>query len=382
LIADKSSKEILDDGTVRLNDFTYTGMGFLLDNPPAYKNADVFDFARKIKGKVEKYNTKELIFANQILETCDDILATNHPLTDDDMPTRLFLVTSSDDRHFHVAEIDFDGNGKTISGHGDGKHVQPHLIVNWQIQVAKNAEPETGEHAHRILNEIMASIKKHISKKHLDRDPKKKKKKDVNINKLLEQKGGNQSMNNEDTKKVEELRAELGDFAKDVSDEDLLNDEKVEELRQAKADSEKEADKSEEKSEEKKANEEEEEKKDDDKKEDKDAKITELEKENKELKATNEAKNSEIEKVRENAEKIGKLKVELADNPHTKDFSDEDYLNDEKVEKAKLQKDNDDLKVERDKLKEDNEKLNQKKKSIKLSKLVMKSQKIKLLIKL
>jgi len=456
LIADSSSKDILDDGTVRLNDFIYTGIGFLLDNPPAYKNADVFEFAKKVKDNITG-NNKELVYANQIIETCDEILSNDHLTDNDEDQPMIFLITTSDDRHFHVAEIDRDGNGKTISGHGEGAHPQPHMIVNWQIQVTDNADPETGEHAHRILNEVMASIKEYLSRKHLDKDKDKKgrhikindlpdsafaviepaflrgetknktarhlphhdgagdlgksksnanidlgrfrnalarlnqikpttdsisrnelidrarkhleRHRDVleteldkalyevamkDIDKLLGQKGGINSMNEEEIKKVAELRVELGDFAKDVSDEDLLNDDKVKELKQAKTDSEKEAEKadeeekeSEEKKDDAKAKGEAKKKKEDDKAkaEDKDAKIAELEKENKELKATNEARDSEIDKVRENAEKIGKLKVELADNPHVKDFSDEDYLDETKVKQVKLQKENDDLKA-------------------------------------
>ncbi len=54
-----------------------------------------------------------------------------------------------------------------------------------------------------------------------------------------------------------------------------------------------------------------------------------------ELEATLKAKDSEIENVRANAEKIGKMKVELANNKFVADFSDEDYLDETKVEEAK-----------------------------------------------
>jgi len=57
-----------------------------------------------------------------------------------------------------------------------------------------------------------------------------------------------------------------------------------------------------------------------------------------ELKETLKAKNSEVEEVKINAEKIGKLKTELKDNLYAKDFTDEDYLDDSKVELAKTQK--------------------------------------------
>ena len=53
-----------------------------------------------------------------------------------------------------------------------------------------------------------------------------------------------------------------------------------------------------------------------------------------ELEATLSAKDSEIESVRENAEKVGKAKVELKDNTYATDFTDEDYLDDAKVAQA------------------------------------------------
>lgn len=53
-----------------------------------------------------------------------------------------------------------------------------------------------------------------------------------------------------------------------------------------------------------------------------------------ELEATLVAKDSEIESVRENAEKVGKAKVELKDNTFAAEFSDEDYLDDAKVAQA------------------------------------------------
>ena len=44
-------------------------------------------------------------------------------------------------------------------------------------------------------------------------------------------------------------------------------------------------------------------------------------------------------------EKLQAIKDSLKDNPYTKEFKDEDFLNVEKVEKVKLQKENDDLKA-------------------------------------
>jgi len=62
-----------------------------------------------------------------------------------------------------------------------------------------------------------------------------------------------------------------------------------------------------------------------------------------ELKATLEAKDSEIKEVRENAEKIASLKIEMKDNEFTAEFKDEDWLNEEKIQEAKSKKEQADV---------------------------------------
>ncbi len=436
LLSERDTQEELKDGTIRLNDIDFVGMGHLMDNPPAEPTAKISEFAKRIKNRLSNIEDRDLVCASVIEKACDEVLESEHEDDEIKMP-ELFIVTTSDDKHFHVAEMDFDGNGITISGHGEGKHPEPHKIVNWQIQLAKNADPETtddGKHTHRIMNDIMAKIKEHIKvradkwssditnnfpdssfaviepaflngetgnkkARHLpfkDRNGRfdvtnyrialdkldtilpvtnsitteelrksAKEELDKHVNEIDEaikatkKQGGVKSMNEEEIKKVKALRDELGDFAKDVKDEDLLNDEVVADLR-------KEATKTNEKDDEGEA--EGTEKTDEEKAEElafktdsveirtfsveeKDGVETVIEniermtvtdfnalKEAKarveELESTLEAKDSEIETVRENAEKVGKTKVQLKDNEFTKDFKDEDYLNDEKVNEA------------------------------------------------
>lgn len=88
----------------------------------------------------------------------------------------------------------------------------------------------------------------------------------------------------ESAKQIIETRQELGEFAKDLSDEDILDESKVEEAKSKK----------------------------------------------------------------ENAQKVEKVKEELKDNEFAKDFSDEDYLNEDKIENAKLKKENADLKSKKE----------------------------------
>lgn len=51
------------------------------------------------------------------------------------------------------------------------------------------------------------------------------------------------------------------------------------------------------------------------------------------------AKDAEIVKIKETAEKLATRKIQLASNEFAKDFTDEDYLDDTKVENAKLKED-------------------------------------------
>lgn len=88
----------------------------------------------------------------------------------------------------------------------------------------------------------------------------------------------------ENAKQIIEIRQELGNFAKDLSDEDILDEAKVEEAKSKK----------------------------------------------------------------ENSEKVEKAKEDLKDNEFAKDFSDEDYLNVDKTENAKLKKEVADLKTKKE----------------------------------
>lgn len=330
ITADLDNQEKLSDGTRIINDFQFLGVAILYGIEPAYPEAKIKEIAKlKIPSK-----DPELLFAKKLTQKSQEEL---------DFPD-IFLVTTSDDKHFHVAEIDENGNGQTISGHGEGKHEEPHQIVNWQIQTAESTISEE-PHAHRILDTVMAAVKEKINARKYPnpKDPRHKKDGKLEDKKSKKDKnqGGETKMKDEQKQKVAELRERFGDLAKDLKDEDLLDETKVAELENAKE--EKESEKQ--KTDLEKVNE----------------RIAELENENKELKATIEAHKSEVEQVKENAEKIGKLKVELEDNPYTKDFKDEDYLSEDKVNQAKKKKEMDDKETE---LKAKEEEIKQKEKDL------------------
>jgi len=316
LLTSKEGQEKLDDGTIRLHDIDFQGQGLLIDETPAYKKALVFDMAKKYKERAEQCSETELVFAKKIVKSCDDLLKTRQEAVEE----KEHVILSRQDNHFHIALIDFDGTGESVAVYGENSEKHTHKIVDYQIQASN-------KHAHSIWDWMGA----------------KDENKQSNLNKEKSVKGGNTKMTKEQKKLVADLREELGDLAKDISDEQLLNEDKVTELRKAKTESENE------KSGLEKAQ----------------SRIAELEAENAELKATVEAKNSEIEEVRENAEKIGKLKIELKDNPYVADFKDKDYLDENKIEKARMKKENDDLKAQNEDLANKNKEAKEKLKASK-----------------
>lgn len=300
LTTDPNTKEMLDDGTVRLNDIDFEGVGLLIDNPPAYRKAQVFEFAKKYKQRALDYlnNEKELVCATQVIESCEKVLNQARQ-----------TLTTNDNLHMHGAVIDDNGNGHTITiatdptYGGDANHI--HEISNGEVL-------EAAGHIHS-LDEFSL-------------DAKIEENKDINSN----SQGGQTNMSDQEKKQEENL-----ENAEEVKESEEVAEPESDETEESKDESPEEA--TEEKSELEQIQEE----------------NTNLKATIAELEATLEAKNSEIDEVRTNAEQIGKLKVELKDNPYVAEFKDEDYLDEAKLEKAKLQKENDDLKKANEELAKD-----------------------------
>jgi len=329
LLSERDSQEFLSDGTIRLHDIDFQGMGHLMDNPPACPEAKIYEFAKVIRDRVKQCTDRELVYASKIEEKCNEILNADKWTSDiyNNFPDSSFAVIepaykdgiTGDKKARHLAFKDRDGRID---------------LTNYRIALDKVDEILP------VTDSITTEELRKQAKEELDNFT------DILANQKDENKpnqGGSQKMEFTDEQKtqIKDLRAELGDFAKDISDEDLLNDEKVAELREAK-----ESKKAEELAfkidsveirtfslEEKDGVETVVETVDrmtvTDFNAMKEAQVKVIE-----LEATLEAKNSEIETVRENAEKIGQTKVQLQDNEYAKDFTDEDYLDDEKVAKA------------------------------------------------
>ena len=332
LLSERESQEFLADGTIRLHDIDFQGMGHLMDNPPACPDAKIYEFASKCKKRLSDVQDRELVFASKIEEQCDKILKADKWTSDifNNFPDSSFAVIepaylnaeTGNKRARHLAFK--DRNGRVD-------------LTNYRIALDKVDEILP------ITDSITTEELRKQAKEELDRYTKilaNQKDKNDEINQ-----GGNTKVTEEQKAKIEEIRAELGDHVAEISDEDLLDEAKVAEIREAK----------EAKEAEDKAN------VNAFKMDSVEIRTFSLEDEDgvetivetvetitvrdfnamkeavskvAELESTLEAKNSEIESVRENAETIGKTKVQLRDNEFAKDFTDEDYLDEAKVAEA------------------------------------------------
>ena len=358
LLSERDSQEFLADGTIRLHDIDFQGMGHLMDNPPACPQAKIYEFASKCKKRLSNVEDRELVFASKIEEQCDLILKADKWTSDiyNNFPDSSFAViepayadgVSGDRKARHLAFK--DRNGRVD-------------LTNYRIALDKVDEILP------ITDSITTEELRKLAKEELDKYTEILANRNDESDKLNQ--GGNTNMEftEEQKTKIEDLRAELGDLAKDVSDEDLLDEIKVAELQDAKSAKQKEEIAYKVDSVEIRTFSLEEEDgvekvvetieivtiRDYNAMKEAQAKAGDLETKVAELESTLEAKNSEIETVRENAETIGKTKVQLQDNEYANDFSDEDYLDEEKVEKAIQDQKNAETVAERKEELKDNE---------------------------
>lgn len=372
LMSERSSQEILPDNTIRLHDIDWQGMGFLIDAEPAYKKARVYEMAKLYKQRATD-SEKELVYASKIVKSCDDVIKA-YMIDQDGLSLG---VTSVTDSHFHVYKLNETGNGgKTIATHGGNVENHDHEIKDGFVMPGGK-----DNHTHSFMDQVMADMEEQVMvspenpemycacphcympmtydttiydaemnmyhKPCIDKG-KISKPWYIKSGKKLEQtdkentQGGVKIMTEEQKTLVAQLRAELeGYLPENISDDDLLVEAKVEEIRKAKT----EAKAKEQADLEAKAKA--------DAEAQKDAKIVELE-------ATIEAQKKEIEtfkseaKAREEqakAEKLASIKAEMKDNEFVKDFSDEDYFNEAKIKEAKILKENAVLKAENETLK-------------------------------
>jgi hypothetical protein len=268
-------------------------------------------------------------FAKNIYK--DEYTAALEAMSNGDLAVSFELMAETDsqeklaDSTILLHEIDFQGVGMLIThppAYEKAKTYAFASAIKNRIAESENKELVFASKIEDTCNTILSDIEK-------------------SENKISKDERGNSKVTEEQKRQIEALRAELGDVAKDVKDEELLDETKVAELRVKfvayKSDTVEIRTYSVVSNDGKDTIEETVQrltKTDYNALQEAQAKVTELQSENETLKATLTAKDSEIEVVRVNAEKIGKSKVELKDNEFAAEFKDEDYLDEAKIASA------------------------------------------------
>ena len=295
LSAEVDTQEKLPDGTRRINDFYFTGAGLLINETPACDKAIVYEFAQK---------ELECVFAQkepQIMKTITKIYA----------KTNSKLVKAFKDV-VEEKDINFDLATKFYSADDEEKELLNEDVQKWTknyINNLENAQEETiTMEFEEMKQSIIAELGEDVTKDWTDEDFKNEAKveeareeakttyttdKEEKITEVFDEDSVLTIVEGEVTYSYENEDGEKSSTTRKYKNEEVYLYATVEKMK------------------------------------------AEHKEEVELLKATLEAKDSEIEDVRANAEKIGKLKVELADNEFASEFEDEDYLDEAKVEEAK-----------------------------------------------
>lgn len=273
--------ETLPDNTIRLHDINFSGVGLLLNTNPAYPKAKVFEMANRLLNKVKDTN---MVFASQIAEE----LGSN--------------VISEIEKVEEVQNL--QEGGQSIM---EFTEEQKALIAKRKVDLGEKGKDWKDED---FLNEAKL----------------------VEAGYVVEMKHDctqTQEVNDDGTAKVTTTDNSVQTVTQDDGTKDIRTEtnQNVVTYTQAQLDEQV-----------KKAS-------------DTQAELDALKAEHaialnriKELEDTEAARQAAIVKAEADA-KLAAIKDGLKDNPYVKEFSDEDYLNTEKVEKAQLQKENDDLKA-------------------------------------
>lgn len=333
LSAEIESQDQLSDGTRRINDFYFTGAGLLIGEKPACDKAIVYEFAQK---------ELECVFAQKepkIMKTIETIYAK----TNSELVKAFVGVVEEKDVDFVLASrfISADEKDQVLLSDDAQKWSRNYINKLEKVVAEKNQEENETMKFEELKQSIIAELGEEVVKDWTDEDFKDEAKVEEAKTAKVEakEKADAEAKAKQDAEDASKSVTEKNTVSTEIWDDDKSVYIVEGEVKQTYTDNEgkesvtvrqfKDVEVYTYASVEKM-------------KAEYDAKIAEFE-------TTLEVKDSEIEEVRANAEKIGKLKIELADNEFVSEFKDEDYLDETKVEEAKTAK-ADAEKIEADKL--------------------------------
>ncbi len=238
LNANSDFVEELEDGTVRLHEINFAGMGLLLDDEPAYPAAVVFEMAKKIKDRLASIdNTTGMVFASEIKKTCDTFLtiARIEGMQDDVEQGRHVYFTTTDngstfDDHFHAVSVDMQGNGKTVSIRGKDQGFHEHEVIRWEVQPGEaDGHPHDLLVVRRAIQELEKNKNTNLNEQ--EKSSSEDKSKDKKQKGSEEKNEGGNKMSKPTVEEIKKLKTELGDLCKEWTDEDFANEDKIKEAR-------------------------------------------------------------------------------------------------------------------------------------------------------
>lgn len=290
LLAERDTQERKKDGTVLLHDVEFTGVGLLLDSSPAYPKAKVYEMAQTYKNRAN--SEKELVFASQIMDVCDKTIeelnktekveSVENPILEEGGKVMKKLKCSTCDEEVEVTE---ETEAVTCAKCEEMKKAEV-------IEEAPKAEeviieaPKTEEEA-----KVITTID------------------NQNSTLIVEDETSTQITTVSITTETRNWEEEATTALSKVAELETVLTQKEEELKTVKAE-------------------------------------LDVFKAEKEAIAKAEAEAKIAAEQAEKDAKLAAIKDELKDNPYTKEFKDEDYLDTAKVENAKILKERDDLKAE------------------------------------
>lgn len=303
LLADTKDIEKLEDSTILLHSVDWQGVGVLIEAPPAYKYANVYEVATLYKSRAE--SCKELVFASQIIEQCNEILKTKtegeKSMTEEQMKIISDLRAELGDLVADVSDEELLNEEKVNLLRASVKPVE-----------AKEEEVKAEEETPKEEKEEIQAEMKSVTK-------------EVYLTTVTYKDDGSDEISSE-----KEIVYTWTDSEGNSQTETKKESSEIVYMYSTQAKSEAET------------------------------KIAELEANIKvldekllasEAKVASFVAEKEAQAKAELDAKLEAIKAELKDNPYVQNFTDEDFLNEEKVEVAKIKKQNDDLKAENASLK-------------------------------
>jgi len=318
LSADVESQDRLSDGTRRINDFYFTGAGLLLGETPACKNAIVYEFAKKeletvfaqkepkimktIQTLYAKANSKLVQAFADVVEEKDITFALASKFDNADDEDKKLLTKDAQKWTTNYINNLNDAQEEIVTmDQKDIKEVKDEVIEEVVEEVVEEVKDEVIEEVvEEVKDEVIEEVKDEVIEEVVEE--------------VIEDEAKTTYKTETETEVIEEYDEDsVMTLVKGEVKQTVINDEGEESVQTRQF-------------------------------ENKEiylfASVQKMTAKISELEATLEAKDSEIEEVRANAEKIGKLKVELADNEFVAEFTDEDYLDEAKIEQAKVSKAN------------------------------------------